>query len=86
MGRLDVQKGQDLVLRALRLLERRGREFRVVLVGDGPLRPTLEQLVADFGWQDRVTFAGHVRHGSDEFLEHLRRADLFAHPSVTVDG
>ena len=52
----------------------------------GRCAPTLEQLVADFGWQDRVTFAGHVRHGSDEFLEHLRRADLFAHPSVTVDG
>jgi colanic acid/amylovoran biosynthesis glycosyltransferase len=86
VGRLDVQKGQDLVLRALRLLERRGREFRVVIVGDGPLRPTLDQLVADFEWHDRVTFAGHVRHGSDEFLEHLRRADLFAHPSVTVDG
>jgi colanic acid/amylovoran biosynthesis glycosyltransferase len=86
VGRLDVQKGQDLVLRALRLLERRGRDFQVVLVGDGPLRPTLQRLVADFGWDDRVTFAGHVRHGSDEFLEHLRRADLFAHPSVTVNG
>ena len=86
MGRLDVQKGQDLVLRALRLLERRGREFSVVLVGEGPLRPRLEQIVADFGWQDRVTFAGHVRHDSDAFLDHLRRADLFAHPSVTVDG
>ena len=86
VGRLDVQKGQDLVLRALRLLERRGREFSVVLVGEGPLRPRLEQIVADFGWQDRVTFAGHVRHDSDAFLDHLRRADLFAHPSVTVDG
>ena len=87
VGRLDVQKGQDLVLRALRLLERRGREFRRrPSWAKGPLRPRLEQIVADFGWQDRVTFAGHVRHDSDAFLDHLRRADLFAHPSVTVDG
>ena len=39
MGRLHAQKGQDLLLRALRRLDGRGRRFRIVFVGDGPLRP-----------------------------------------------
>jgi colanic acid/amylovoran biosynthesis glycosyltransferase len=86
IGRLHAQKGQDLVLRALRRLEGRGRRFRVVFVGDGPLRAELERLVAEYGWEDRVTLVGHVRYASEALDEHLRSADVFAHPSVTVDG
>jgi glycosyltransferase involved in cell wall biosynthesis len=86
MGRLHEQKGQDLLLRALRRLERRGRDFRVVFVGDGPLRPELERLVAEYGWQARVTFAGNVPYASEALVEHMRSATLFAHPSVTVNG
>jgi colanic acid/amylovoran biosynthesis glycosyltransferase len=86
LGRLDEQKGQHLVLRALRRLEGRGRDFRVVLVGDGPLRPALERLVTEYGWERRVTFAGHVPYASPALVDHLRTADIFAHPSITVDG
>jgi colanic acid/amylovoran biosynthesis glycosyltransferase len=86
-GRLHEAKGQHLVLAALRRVERRGRDdFRVTIVGDGPARPRLEQLVAEYGWAGRVTFVGHVPYGSDALVEHFHSADLFAHPSITVGG
>jgi colanic acid/amylovoran biosynthesis glycosyltransferase len=86
-GRLHEAKGQHLLLEALRRVERRGHDdFRVTFVGDGPLRPRLEALVASYGWGSRVTFAGHVTYGEDALVEHFRRADVFAHPSITLGG
>lgn len=86
-GRLHSAKGQHLVLEALRLIVARGlRDFRVTLVGDGPLRPRLEAMVEAYGWQSRVSFAGHVPYASDELVRHFRDADVFAHPSITLDG
>lgn len=86
-GRLYEGKAQHLVLAALRRVYERGtRDFRVVLVGDGPLRPRLEAQVADYGWEDRVRFCGHVRYDSEELVAHFRDADVFAHPSFTFRG
>ena len=86
-GTLEAKKAQDHILQALRRVELRGGgNFRIVLVGDGPLRPTLERLVAEYGWHDRVTFAGHVPYTSPDLVEYYRQADLFALPSVTVNG
>ena len=86
-GTLQTKKAQHLVLEALARVEDRGvRDFRVVLVGDGPMRAELEAWVRRQRWEDRVLFAGHVPHASDELVEHYRRADVFALPSVTVHG
>lgn len=86
-GRLHEAKGQHLVLEAMRLLEVGGlRDFRITLVGDGPLRPRLEAITEAYGWQSRVRFAGHVPYASDELVAHFRNADVFAHPSITVNG
>jgi colanic acid/amylovoran biosynthesis glycosyltransferase len=86
-ARLAKAKGQHLVLAALRRLERPGRrDFRVTLVGDGPARRDLERMAADHGWGDVVTFTGHIPYGDPALVEHFRRADVFAHPSITVRG
>jgi colanic acid/amylovoran biosynthesis glycosyltransferase len=87
-GRLERYKGQELVLEALRRLGPvvLDRDLRLVFVGDGSSRPRLEGMVAQFGWSDRVTFAGHVAHERAALVEHYRDADLFVHPSFTLDG
>jgi colanic acid/amylovoran biosynthesis glycosyltransferase len=86
-GRLVESKGHHHVLRALRRVQRRGRiDFRVVIVGDGPLETELRRLVHEYGWQDRVTMTGHIPHGSPALIEQFRGADLFAQPSFTLDG
>lgn len=86
-ARLEPIKGQHLVLEVLRRVERRGRrDFQLVFVGDGSTRRQLKRTVAEHGWGDRVTFAGHVPHASQALVEHFRDADLFVHPSVTTRG
>ena len=76
VGRLVPYKGLDVLLRALP-----GLPLRVVIVGDGPCRASLEALTQALGVADRVTFAGQV---SDEArFEEYRRADLFVLPSVS---
>jgi glycosyltransferase involved in cell wall biosynthesis len=60
IARLSEQKGHLLLVEAIATLAREGRAFEVVLVGDGPLRPRLEQLVARWGLERHVRFAGWV--------------------------
>jgi rhamnosyl/mannosyltransferase len=77
VGRLVEYKGVDVLLRALAGMEK----VRAVLVGDGPRRASLEELAADLGLAERVTFEGEV---SDERMAELyARCDLFVLPSVT---
>jgi colanic acid/amylovoran biosynthesis glycosyltransferase len=59
--------------------------FRAQIVGDGPLRTALEDLVESTGLSDRVEFLGW-RTGP-EVSELMAEADLFVAPSVTArDG
>ncbi len=51
---------------------------RLVLVGDGPVRPHIEQLVADAGLADAVVFAGE----QPDATPWLASADLFLLPSA----
>jgi rhamnosyl/mannosyltransferase len=74
-GRLVPYKGVDVLLRAVATLD-----ARLVIVGDGPLRPALEaQAFATCG--NRVTFAGTVRDPELAALYHA--CDVFVLPSVT---
>jgi glycosyltransferase involved in cell wall biosynthesis len=56
VGRLAVEKNQALLLRAVAPLL--GRQARVALVGDGPLRRELAQLAAGLGIADSVHLLG----------------------------
>jgi glycosyltransferase involved in cell wall biosynthesis len=57
VGRLEATKRVDLIIRALSHVDRR---WRLVIVGEGPLRRDLEALAASAGVGGRVTFAGGV--------------------------
>lgn len=54
VGRVVVEKGFDVVLRALPLLP----GVRFILAGDGPARASLEALAKSLGVADRVEFRG----------------------------
>jgi colanic acid/amylovoran biosynthesis glycosyltransferase len=85
-GRFVPKKGQARLLEALRRIDRRGRRFRLVLVGDGPLRRNLEQVVSSYGWEHCVTFAGHLPHIGPELVSQYQKANIFALPSTTAHG
>jgi len=65
VGRLELTKRVDLVVRAL---ARTDRSVRLVIVGGGSQRPQLEALAGELGVAARVSFAGEV---DDEQLAEL---------------
>jgi colanic acid/amylovoran biosynthesis glycosyltransferase len=85
VARLTEKKGVEHALRALALAGERFPALRYDVVGDGPLRGSLEALAASLGLGERVRFLG-ARTGA--FVrEAMRGADLFLLPSVTAgDG
>lgn len=87
VGRLTPVKGQDRLVTALAHVRKRvDVPFELVLVGDGPLRGRIEDVVARNGMSDIVVFTGHIDHASESLVEHYRHADVFALPSVSVGG
>lgn len=58
IGRLSTEKGHRVLLDAARRLARDDVDFRIVLVGDGELRPEIEDQIAAAGLGDRVHIAG----------------------------
>lgn len=57
MGRLAEVKRQDVLIRAFALISQ--PEAHLVMVGEGPMRSTLENLVASMGLSDRIHLAGY---------------------------
>jgi glycosyltransferase involved in cell wall biosynthesis len=60
VARLDTLKDHDTLLRAVPLVAGRHPEFRLTLVGDGLMRPALEQLICELDIGDMVTLAGTI--------------------------
>lgn len=83
VGGLIPCKACDLGLRAAAPLLRNG-SARFTVVGDGPERKRLEELVSSLGIQEAVTFCGWLAH--PEVLKHLRVADVMVFPSVRDNG
>jgi colanic acid/amylovoran biosynthesis glycosyltransferase len=58
VGRLCEQKGHLLLVEAAARLAEAGLKFKLVLVGDGPLRPQIEAMIKQFGLQDHIEITG----------------------------
>jgi colanic acid/amylovoran biosynthesis glycosyltransferase len=58
VGRLCEQKGQLLLVQAAAALAAEGRNFRLVLVGDGEDRGAIEELIARHGLSAQVEITG----------------------------
>lgn len=75
----EERKNVGLVLRALARLSGRV-EFSYTVVGDGELRPSLEQLTQQLGLGSRVLFAGFMP--KDQMRNALAQSDLFVLPAA----
>lgn len=78
VGRLTEQKDQGLALAALARLSH--VDWRLRIVGRGPLRSALERQCAALGIADRVEFMGFI-DDPDRMAALMGRADLLLQPS-----
>ncbi len=85
VGRLVAKKGYPTLLAALAALDAAGVNFRCHIVGGGPLRDDLADMVARFGLDSRVTLCG--TRTQQQIVEEYHHADVFVQASVvTADG
>ena len=81
VGRMMWYKGIRIVLEALAALRRRGRDFRMLLVGDGMERREMEQLTRELRLDDICLFTGAVRD-REKLRAYFSLSDLFLFPST----
>ncbi len=58
VGRLSEQKGHLLLIDAASKLAQEGLKFKLVFVGDGELRGTIESLIEEYHLQDMIKITG----------------------------
>ena len=80
IGRLFPLKGQEYLLSAFLPVARRFPRTRLLFVGDGVLRPSLEARARAAGIADSVFFAGLVPPGAIPGF--VAAMDILAHPSL----
>jgi glycosyltransferase involved in cell wall biosynthesis len=77
VGRLDRQKGFDMLLDAMPAILRRVPDARLTIFGEGPLRPDLEAQIVALGLKDAVSMPGN----SSKPGGWLEAADILIAPS-----
>jgi glycosyltransferase involved in cell wall biosynthesis len=75
VGRLVYYKGFEYLIKAMSSIQ-----GRLLLIGDGPLRQTLEQLTDRLSLRNRVVFLGELQN--EQTLPYYRAARVFALPSI----
>jgi glycosyltransferase involved in cell wall biosynthesis len=81
VGRLVAFKGFGDLIDACAELARKRIDFVCDIIGDGPLRETLQAKIEQLGLSSRVDLLGSLSQGA--VLEKLQSADIFALASTT---
>jgi glycosyltransferase involved in cell wall biosynthesis len=68
-GRLNPQKGFDLLVAAWARVARERPDWELRIYGSGPERDRLERLIAEHGLTDRVRLMGATRHMGEKLAE-----------------
>jgi glycosyltransferase involved in cell wall biosynthesis len=79
VGRLSPEKGHVGLLKVMRRLLDRGVVFDLNLVGDGPSRTAIEELVDGLDLRDRVRFSGYL--SESDTLTAIAESDMLVLPS-----
>jgi glycosyltransferase involved in cell wall biosynthesis len=79
IGRLIPQKGYDILLHSFQLLKVIFHQVELRIIGEGPLRKELEELIYNLNLQNDVIFEGNIPLG----WQQLYNANAFVLPSVS---
>jgi glycosyltransferase involved in cell wall biosynthesis len=79
VGRLSEQKGHLLLLEAATQLALEGVQFKLIFVGDGPLRRNIEATIAQYNLHNHIVITGWA--SSTEVRQHLVNSRALVLPS-----
>jgi glycosyltransferase involved in cell wall biosynthesis len=79
LGRLRKYKSIEVVMRAMRIVREQVHDARLVIIGDGPHKSSLEREAGRLGLGEAIEFKGFM--GDDELVEYLNRAHILFNPS-----
>ena len=80
VGRLDLQKREDFILRSLAELKKSLGDFKMLFIGDGYKRGFLEEMAQSLGLGDNVIFGG-ILPDPESLMNVYARTDLLLFPS-----
>lgn len=84
VGRLVDKKGIEYLLDAMPQILCKHPEERLIVIGDGPLRTSLERHGESLGLKDSIKFTGAI---TNELIpEYLRQSAICIFPSVVTDS
>ncbi|QBE48648.1 CDP-glycerol glycerophosphotransferase family protein [Leucobacter triazinivorans] len=78
VGRLSMEKNQEALIRAWPTVLQRHPRAKLLIIGSGPLQPSLEALVTTLGLDGSVFMLGQLRNPYPV----MKRAELFVLPSL----
>lgn len=71
----------DVILQAFRILNQRGIDFELTIVGDGKLLPTLKELATKLNIENKVFFAGRIPN--TELPKLLQQSNFYISMPIT---
>ena len=77
VGKLQKQKGFDILIRAFSKLHQKYPQWTIIILGEGKSRPGLENLRKSFGLESKILLPGKVSTP----IPYLEQADIFILPS-----
>jgi glycosyltransferase involved in cell wall biosynthesis len=83
-GVLNKEKGHHLAIKSLFYLQREIPNTKLMIVGSGESRKSLEKLMRKTGLQDRVLFTGFVPN--HQMVQYYNAADVYLMPTLRIEG
>lgn len=84
LATLISKKGHfDLFIAIKKLLDRGITNFKLQIVGSGPLENKLKRLAKKLEIDAYINFVGYVEYLSEQMINEIKNADIFVHPSFT---
>lgn len=81
VGQLKEKKGFQYLLAACHQLKQKGYSFQCQIIGEGPLRATLEEQIHNLSLESQVILRGALPH--EAVIQEYQRSTLFVLPCVT---
>ena len=79
VGRLSVEKGQDIIPLVASLLRNKGYSFVWYLIGDGPLEQTVQKKIKQYNVGENIVLCGKL----DNQYPYIKNCDIYVQTSKT---